>query len=576
MSRKPPRWVNATKEKRIVEWFLFILLVISIVSFPASQVRAQPVAIAGYNVTTWATGFACCTNVTLGTTVGPLGIASDGLGNIYVGDIQDGNVYRFGRNGGDVSTCGCLFANVQRPHGLAFGTKDEKLYVNLAQAGEVVPLITTGPNKGTTGSPVASGIIWPSGLVSDPLTGNLFVSESGLGSTIYEIHLYDANRKPIATPYKTQYASVPNADGLAFSPNGTLYAAAGGLGAVVKIAGTDQTPDGQLAAWSRVANITGTDGMAISFRLDAPFLYSNNSGDGTITKIYVNGGTSPATIVSGGTRGDFATVGADGCLYATQTNTVIKVTNQDGSCPPAPLGRLFSPNPSISTALFASTSVSIPSGNGTLPGVVPGTSVYDTANVTEIGGTIPTGTVTYNFYTNGNCLGLASSSQTVALTSTGTVPNSTGTGPLVKGFYSFNANYSGDSNYFNNPSACSAFTEGFQAYTSVACNPNNFSQGDATTCTVTVSNLSQAPSVPGGTVTFSSSGVGQFSSSSCTLSNPISNSESCQVSFTTSSAGTQSITGTYNGDSTFVGSSGTSSISVICCRGVLGGRRGES
>lgn len=40
--------------------------------------------------------------------------------------------------------------------------------------------------------------------------------------------------------------------------------------------------------------------------------------------------------MTGGSRGDFSAVGPDGCLYATQTATVIKVTNADGTCSFAP------------------------------------------------------------------------------------------------------------------------------------------------------------------------------------------------------------------------------------------------
>ena len=41
--------------------------------------------------------------------------------------------------------------------------------------------------------------------------------------------------------------------------------------------------------------------------------------------------------MTGGSRGDFSTVGFDGCIYATQTDRVIKVTNDDSSCSLAPV-----------------------------------------------------------------------------------------------------------------------------------------------------------------------------------------------------------------------------------------------
>ena len=62
-----------------------------------------------------------------------------------------------------------------------------------------------------------------------------------------------------------------------------------------------------------------------------PFLFVN-ADDGIITKVDTS--TSPATatpIYGGGSRGDFVTVGPDGCLYAIQTDRVKKVTNADGT-----------------------------------------------------------------------------------------------------------------------------------------------------------------------------------------------------------------------------------------------------
>ena len=85
-----------------------------------------------------------------------------------------------------------------------------------------------------------------------------------------------------------------------------------------------------------------------------PFVYTNNN-NGTITKVDLSS-TPPAltNIFSGGSRGDFAAVGSDRCLYATQMDRVIKVTNADGTCLPPPLGPLFATNPtSIVFASFA-------------------------------------------------------------------------------------------------------------------------------------------------------------------------------------------------------------------------------
>src|SRR5205814_1948785 len=91
-----------------------------------------------------------------------------------------------------------------------------------------------------------------------------------------------------------------------------------------------------------------------------------------------------------------------------------------------------------------------------------GASFYDTATVSGVSGIVPTGTVTYNFFTNNSCTAPAVSNwsfpETVTLTGTGAVPQSNPTGPLATGNYSFQATYSGDSNYNGSISACEPFS----------------------------------------------------------------------------------------------------------------------
>jgi hypothetical protein len=53
-----------------------------------------------------------------------------------------------------------------------------------------------------------------------------------------------------------------------------------------------------------------------------------------------NDAGAPCTnIYTGGSRGDFVTVGADRCLYATQSERVIKITNADGTCGFTPISQ---------------------------------------------------------------------------------------------------------------------------------------------------------------------------------------------------------------------------------------------
>jgi hypothetical protein len=89
-----------------------------------------------------------------------------------------------------------------------------------------------------------------------------------------------------------------------------------------------------------------------------------------------------------------------------------------------------------------------------------GAKAYDTDTVTASAGIVPTGKVTYGFYAGGACAGSASDADTVTLTATGAVPNSSAQGPLGAGSYSFRATYSGDTNYVSSASTCEPFRVG--------------------------------------------------------------------------------------------------------------------
>ena len=105
--------------------------------------------------------------------------------------------------------------------------------------------------------------------------------------------------------------------------------------------------------------------------------------------------------------------------------------------------------------------------------------------------------------------------------------------------------------------------------TSVSCNPSSVAVNQPTQCTATVTDTSSMPTSPTGPVSFTTSSSGTFTpSNSCSL-NPISSSASnCSVSYTPNpgSEGTHVITGTYSGDLTHSGSSGTFSLTVTECR----------
>lgn len=122
------------------------------------------------------------------------------------------------------------------------------------------------------------------------------------------------------------------------------------------------------------------------------------------------------------------------------------------------------------------------------------------------------------------------------------------------------ATYSGDATHQTSSGTISLAILTIHA-TSVAITPDSasFTPGSTITFTSTVSDTSNSPTTPSGTVSWSDGGAeGSFSSSSCTLA-----SGTCTTSYTPSSGAPNSITitSTYAGDGTHQTSSGTSQLS---------------
>src|SRR6201997_826009 len=233
---------------RVIFFFSFLSLLLT-------RAGLGQTAASGYVVTTVATGFA---SQSFG--VGPTGMALDTAGNLFVsecfcpGTDPSQGIYKFGPGGG-VASAATELATASSlggvPWGLAFG-KDGNLYAALVDSGEVVQVDTV---TGAVARVVATGIFTASELTTDPLSGDLFVDQSGGASNIYRV---SPTLGTVAL-----YATVPNAEGLAFAPDGTLYAASISLQELVKISGTSSPPSTP-TTWMVVASVPLIAGIAVS------------------------------------------------------------------------------------------------------------------------------------------------------------------------------------------------------------------------------------------------------------------------------------------------------------------------
>jgi sugar lactone lactonase YvrE len=269
----------------------------------------------GVVVNPFVTGFA-----TSAAGEGPVGVAFDAVGNLYV--TAGRNLYRFGAEGGRADAAHRI-TSARIPGivaGLAFG-RDGALYAarwTQGRTGDVVQLDTA---TGRVVRQVARGLACPTGLAVDPVSGDIFVSSVECVPQVLRI----SGGRP--TPYVTGVF----VDGLTFGPGGTLY-----------MAHQPDTSGYTVSAVSRqgvrtgLARVPQSDGIALGHSgapQGGPGFLVVNRRDRRISNVDLLSDARPVRdLVTGATRGDFVAVGPDGCLYATQSSEIIRLSGTDGGC----------------------------------------------------------------------------------------------------------------------------------------------------------------------------------------------------------------------------------------------------
>jgi hypothetical protein len=244
---------------------------------------------------------------------GPIGLVFDADANLLVTDPEAGALYSIPAGGG-TAAAHVVRSGYGANTGLAFDTAG-RLYMARPQARDIIEI---DPATGARLRTLARGLACPVALATDPLSGDLFESNAGCGGgAITRIFRSDGS--------KQTYTSGQDGDGLAFAPDGTLYAASGER--ILRIDGTG-TPS---PAISVVARVPGADGIVYrpATAGENAFLLVNRR-DGEIDRLELDGRTTP--VLTGGTRGDLVTVGPDHCMYATQRDRILKLGPAQGAC----------------------------------------------------------------------------------------------------------------------------------------------------------------------------------------------------------------------------------------------------
>ena len=291
----------------------------------------------GVAVSEFATGFHTVNTVT--GKLGPIGVALDHQNRLYVTDQADGWLYRFDGSGPADTAHRVGSAPLgSRPAGIAFDAQDH-LYVVRYGNKDVVQV---DPNTGAILRTVVSGLRCPFGLAPDPISGDLFLTEPSCNSNLMRI-VNVASPAPFVVPFATGFAGP---DGITSTPDGTIYVIEASPGRVVQVAGTASGTPGQKTT---LATLSGADGLGIGAGSGStpPFVIVNRT-NGSVTRVdLASGSQSNTELVTGGSRGDFPAVGFDGCLYATQTDRVLKITAPNDTCGQGAglLGRLLPSTP---------------------------------------------------------------------------------------------------------------------------------------------------------------------------------------------------------------------------------------
>lgn len=332
-----------------------------------------PAAAAGWTVAPFATGFFAedffFAGINWSGCRGASNPTFDTRGNVFIANFRTGDLHRLGLDGGAATS---PLSNGGVTLSQPVLAEDGRLYAALGAATSGLSsgaIVEIDPATGARLRTVASGLTCPGGLAVDPLGGDLFFTNQCFGAGLDSPSLFrltdPAGTDPVRPTAVTVYATLPASPNgaLAFAPDGTIYVAVGYTGAdprIVRVGATNGpqpppvvSPPGLGSIfWVNVAE-TNPDGSARS-------LIALGTSDPFPLQL-VDLATTPPTRTAITTTGvSSGTIGPDGCLYTSASDTVYRIAPASGAC------RFRATNPSPALALTPSEVLPQPAQGGSV------------------------------------------------------------------------------------------------------------------------------------------------------------------------------------------------------------------
>lgn len=314
----------------------------------ASCAGPFPTAAAGYAIEPFATGFPARTfffgGINFGGCPGASNPTFDTSGQMYIADAPEGTMYRMSAAGG-AATSGQILSTPGPSLGQPTYGKDGKLYAARASTGGGFgsgAIYELNPATGAVVRTVASGLTCPNGLSVDPQSGDLFFDNYCFGAGLNDARLFrlrnPGGTDPLNPPTVETYATLPSSPNgaISFSPDGTIYVISNYLLAsppVYRVSGTN-TPSPpsvtQLAGISAVFWVTVGETLPSGAAKSLILLGASGL---QLADISVN----PPTLTNI-TNGQMASgiIGPDGCIYASASDTILRIAPSSGNCAFAP------------------------------------------------------------------------------------------------------------------------------------------------------------------------------------------------------------------------------------------------